>query len=121
MCYHPWELTGKWGRDGNPIWGPPHSSSLTLSYENKTNGKWKAASLAEYPCGFCKFIASAIASPNDAAASVPTPLGPSVPDQGPSPAASIGAVVPDYTSVSLQSSGPRVPDPGSPAPAAASA
>ena len=33
-CNHQWELTGRYRRDGEPIWAPPHSSSLTLKYEN---------------------------------------------------------------------------------------
>jgi hypothetical protein len=119
-CNHPWELTGEWRRDGTPIWGPPHKSVLTLSYGNKTEGKWKTANLAEYPNQLCKFIAKSIKSSHEAASSSTNPLGLSVPDQGPNSAASDDAVVPDHALTTLQSAGPRVPDPRSPVPAIAS-
>ena len=113
MCNHAWELSGKWGRDGKPLWVPPHSSALTLKYENKTNGKWNTSSLAAYPASFCKFIADSLAEPSAAASSAPSPLGLLVPDQDPAVAATNGAVVPDRASEANQSSGSRAPGPGS--------
>jgi hypothetical protein len=113
-CNHPWELTGKYRRDGEPIWAPPHSSSLTLKYENKEKGKWKTASLETYPYMFCKFIAEAISTPNRPASPCSTHSVLAVLDQGPDPAAASGVVVPDHASGSDHFSGPRVPDPGLP-------
>ena len=113
-CNHQWELTGKYRRDGEPIWAPPHSSSLTLKYENKEKGKWKTASLETYPYMFCKFIAEAISTPNRPASPCSTHSVLAVLDQGPDPAAASGVVVPDHASGSDHFSGPRVPDPGLP-------
>ena len=67
-------------------------------FENKTNGKWKTASLAAYSASFCKYIANSIAEPRAAASSAPTSSGLLVPDQGPDAAAANGVVVPDHTS-----------------------
>ena len=100
LCNHVWELTGRWGRDGNPIWAPPHSSALTLKYENKTDGKWKTSSLAAYPASFCKFIADAISEPNTKAVPITSPAGLGVLDQGPSASSSDSVMVPDPGSAS---------------------
>ena len=66
LCNHPWIPSGRFKKDGTPILTPPHASAVTLSYDNKVDGKWKSASLAAYPAELCEFIAKALIDSNPA-------------------------------------------------------